>query len=481
MPRKPAHKKQKITLLVNGTPINVTLTPPTGGRVSWYAYWSGLVASKSTGQSEFEDAVKVAENMLRNNGKQNTLENSLLSDDEFIEIQRRHYGKSTDSAAKKRSEKSLRECLDAISAFRQISGVTPVVRATADDCERFQRMALEQPKNWRVQYVDNSRSKRRREKLGDVEQLSPNTVLKWSVALQAAFERANRNAGKKCVRGVVPVSKLLTENPWRHFTWIKGSDKKLRQFDHSELISLLDYFETEWPEFTIAPAFVKVSLWSWARRLEVSSLRWSDERRVSNECHFESTGKWGVTKWFRIPERLRAELEALRTNSEFVFGGFPQRLHDFHIQHDDTTAARRVRSDFIPDNVGDWMYHQIKNWSESMPNGAAYLHVFRKTTLQYALSAEHIENSVAADASVSKAVMMTSYAQVTDEDLRQKSNRTYQRIRSSLSSEVASRYGWETRPTDQIIERLDQARLREDWASMASLAEELARTSSQAG
>ena len=121
-------------------------------------------------------------------------------------------------------------------------------------------------------------------------------MLKWSVALQAAFERASKGAGKKCVRGVVPESKLLSENPWRSFTWIEGSQKKLRQFDYSELLSLLDYFETELQGLAFAPAFVKVMLWSWARRLEISSLRWADERKVGSECHFQSTGKWGVTQ-----------------------------------------------------------------------------------------------------------------------------------------------------------------------------------------
>src|SRR5205807_1893193 len=50
--------------------------------------------------------------------------------------------------------------------------------------------------------------------------ISPNTVLKWSRTLQAAFQRVNRSAGKKCVRGVVAEAKLITENPWAQFTWI---------------------------------------------------------------------------------------------------------------------------------------------------------------------------------------------------------------------------------------------------------------------
>ena len=466
---------QKITVLVEGKPIKVAMHPPTGTRKSWYAFWTGLTTSKSTGQSELNEAVKVVENMLRNGGKKSDLSDLVVSDEEFEEIQRRHYAKKTDPQARKRSMKSLRECLDAISAFRAISGLRPITLATPNDCERFQRDSIAKPKNWRVEYAGNNRSVKRRQEQGPVKNLSSNTVLKWSVALQAAFERACHNAGKKCVRGVVDDSKLLKENPWRNFTWIEGGKKPLRQFDHNELTALLDYLESTWPGLRFAPAFVKLSLWSWARKSEVSSLRWSDERQIFNECHFESTGKWGVTKWFRIPDGLRAELEAFRTGSEFVFGDYPQQLQEFYRQQGDTRTGNRVRADFTPDNLGEWMYRQISEWSKTLPNGSAYLHVFRKTTLQYALSAGHIEQSVADDASISSSVLMSSYARIADQELRHKSNRTYQRIRSSLSLEVATRYGWEGKPTDRIVEQLDQARHRGDWDAVARLAEELTR------
>lgn len=473
MPRKAKREKQKFTVLVDGSPIEVTLRPPTRTRKSWYAYWTGLTFSKSTGQSELTEAVKVVENMLRNGGKKSDLSDLVMSDDEFVEIQRRHYAKKTDPEARKRSMKSLRECLDAISAFQAISDLQPITLATPDDCERFQREAIAMPKNWRVEYAGNNRSMKRRQEQEPAANLSSNTVLKWSVALQAAFERAGRNAGKKCVRGVVDDSKLLETNPWRNFTWIEGKDKELRQFDQSELTAILDYFESTWPNLRFATAFVKLTLWSWARKLEVSSLRWSDERRVAYECHFQSTGKWGVTKWFRIPDVLRQELEAIRTKSEFVFGGYPDQLQDFYRQQGDTRTAKRVRTEFTPDNLGGWMYRRISECSKTLTNGSAYLHVFRKTALQYALSAGHVEQSVADDASVSSAVLMSNYARVTDKELRLMSNRTYQRIRSSLSQVVATRYGWEEKPSDNIVERLDQARVRGDWDAVARLAEEL--------
>jgi len=466
MPRKPIKKKEKVTVVVDGVPVIVTLHPPTDSRASWYAYWTGLVTSKSTGQSDFNEAITAVETMLRNGGKRHGLSDTVLSDDEFEEIQRRHYAKKTDATARKRSEKSLRECLDAIRAFRQISEVTPVTLATPDDCERFQRNALEKPKNWRVRYADNM-------KQIVTEKLSPNTVLKWSVALQAAYERANRNGGKKCVRGVVPEAKLLTENPWKNFTWIEGFQRKLRQFDHTELLSLLAYFDSTWPGVSFAPAFVKVMLWSWARRLEVSSLRWTDERRVGQESHFESTGKWGVTKWFRVPDALRNELELLRNGSEFVFGCYPEQLRDFHLRRGDSFAVRQVRQDFTPENLGEWMYRQVFEWSQSLPKGSAYLHVFRKTALQHALSGEHIEQAVAEEACVTPAVMRASYARASDEEFRRMSNRTFRRIRSSLQVEVATRYGYDEKPADRLMEQLDLARSQGDWETVARLAEEL--------
>lgn len=127
-------------------------------------------------------------------------------------------------------------------------------------------------------------------------------MVKWPRALQAAFQRANRNAGKKCVRGVVPAEKLLTENPWTQFTWIEGEDRPIRQFDGDALLSLLNYFERKWAEVPIATLLAKVYLWSQCRRMEVTGLSWKQLKVVGTEYHFEVIGKRGVEKWFRIPE-----------------------------------------------------------------------------------------------------------------------------------------------------------------------------------
>ena len=216
---------------------------------TWH-YWPGLTASKSTGQTDFEQAALAAENMVRNGGKQGHVADIVLSDEEFVEIQRRHFGRKAD---RKRAEQTLYSCLNAIAAFQAITGLHPVTTATPDDCARFQNTAETLSKNWRHDYPKSKK---------EVEYLSRNTIVKWSRTLQAAFQRANKNAGKKCVRGVVEEHKLLTRNPWQEFTWIEGHRRKIRQFDPAELVSLLDVLEKGWPEVTVATAVAKTLLWS---------------------------------------------------------------------------------------------------------------------------------------------------------------------------------------------------------------------------
>ena len=189
-----------------------------------------------------------------------------------------YFGRKRDPAAQVRAQKSLTSCLNAIVAFRKISGLKPITMATPDDCASFQQKALTLPKNWRQEYPNGKKN---------VEPLSPNTILKWSRSLQAAFERANRNALKRrCVRGVVPESKLLVENPWNRFPWIEGKKRPIRQFDGEELLSFLDYLDRHWAGIGVASTLAKVCLWSGARRQEITGLKWQSLRIVANEYHF---------------------------------------------------------------------------------------------------------------------------------------------------------------------------------------------------
>jgi integrase len=466
--RKRKQKKQKIEVVVDSRSITATLFPPNEKQKSWYVYWKGLNNSRSTGHADYVKAVEATYDMLQNGGKKSDFVDTIMSDEEFEEIQRRHYAKKTDPEAKQRAGKSLNGCLDAISAFRKITGLSPVTLATPEDCERFQIEAMQLPKDWRCHHRKTSKTVKK-----DVNLLSPSTVHKWSVALRAAFNRANRNAGKKCVRGVVPADKLLTENPWTQFTWIEPRKRPLRQFDPQELISIIDYFDESWPGIRFAPAFARLSLWSGSRRRELAHLSWEDFRIVDNEYHFESTGKHGVTKWFRIPSGLYEDLLAMKTDSSFVFACYTEELRKFHKKRGQKNFSSHVKIRFDPENVGDWMYRQIVKWSKDLPDGAAYLHTFRKTALQFAFSGEHIEHTVARDASVTPSVMMASYAQSTHEELRRRSNATYDRLRRSLPVEVAERYGLEESPQGQLMEQLDLARRQEDWNAVRELASQL--------
>ena len=489
MGRKPKKEKRTISVVVNGTVIPVILHPPKPPRRTWYAYWAGLTASKSTGQTNFEQAAIAAEDIVRNGGKKGTLAATVLSDEEFEAIQRAHFNRKTDDRARQRAMTSLYSCLDAIAAFRGITGLTPISAATSDDCATFQRIALTLPNNWRrlpdekrrpvAYYSKQARLARQRagepDKYDDVPQFSPNNVLRWSRSLQAAFERVNRNAMKrKCVRGVIEQEKLLTENPWAQFTWIEGRRRPIRQFDGAELLSLMDYFKTHLSGVPIAAMAAKVFLWSGCRKSEVAGLTWDSLRIVGNEYHFEIEGKWGIERWFRVPEAVYQELVGFRTSSPFVFASYPKQLHNFR------TRCASLSSEFRPKSFGGWFYRRIKEWSNSNPKGSAFVHIFRKTTLQHARQGEDIARQIAGDAMVSESVLMTNYVKETDEEMRQRSNRTYRRILASLSPEVAVQYGHIQDARSEMESHLRAAIDKKNWAQAIEIAQQLHHKASHA-
>ena len=471
MGRKAKRTKQTITVVVNGTVVPVILHPPQPPRRAWYAYWPGLVASKSTGQTDFERAALAAENMVRNGGKLRTVTETLLSDEEFEAIQQAHYDRKQDPQAKARAQKSLESCLEAIAAFREITGISPVVSATPDDCAAFQRTALRLPKSWRLSYP-KARKK-------GVSSYSPHTVLRWSRALQAAFERASINGGKKCIRGVVDNAKLLTANPWKAFTWIEGADKAIRQFTAEELGSILDYFGSEWQEISVAPAAAKSFLWLWCRLSELVNLKWDDLRIVGIEYHFQIIGKWAVEKWARIPAGLYHELLGLKTTSPYVFAAYNRQLRAHYKKRELALSASNVGENFVPRAFADWLQERIPEWAKATGRPHATPHVFRKTALQHARRGEDLNRLVAQDARVGTSVMMRHYVTEQEEELRHASNRTYARIQASLPQEIATRYGYvPENQTDDLEARLDSAAKAKNWKLVADLAQQLAGQSS---
>ncbi len=469
MPRKPKKQKEQVQIVVEGVVHSVTLFPPHGREKSWHVYWKGLPTRRSTRQRDYDSAVRAVERMLCNGGRIPDQQSQSMSDEEFVEIQLRYYERI------KAKPETIKSCLEAISAFQDISGVSPISTATADDCARFQDEALKLPKNWRVRYGSEER---RKKKLSDenVERLSDLTVLKWSTTLRAAFNRGNVNAGKKCVRNVVSPRKLLTSNPWDEFTWIESKKTvEVRQFDPNELVSILDFFEAKYPSMPIAQLTAQTFFWSCARRKEISSLKWSQLRIVGDEIHFDIVGKWNVRKWFRIPGRLYSELLEIRTESPFVFAAYPEQLRRHHEHSRRPKNAERIRSDFAPCNFGDWFYHGIVKWSEGQPDGSACVHVFRKTGLQSAVDGEAENRQVAEDACVTVQVMNTHYTPEQERQFRAKSNRMFNRIASSLPPEVLTRYGYTPKANDPLVIKLEQAYRNQDWAEAERLCGELRR------
>src|SRR5262249_6873817 len=129
MPRKPKVEKRTVTVVVNGSPIAVVLHPPAGRRRSWYAFWTGLVSSKSTGHRDLDEAIVAAENMVRawregGTGKRATPADGVMTDKEFDEIQRVHFlVKRSDPAAQERAKKTHKVYVEAAAAFRALQGV----------------------------------------------------------------------------------------------------------------------------------------------------------------------------------------------------------------------------------------------------------------------------------------------------------------------------------------------------------------------
>ena len=224
-------------------------------------------------------------------------------------------------------------------------------------------------------------------------------------------------------------SKLLTVNPRNQFDWaVDEVQKEVRQLSPEELLSFLDHLTNDWPEVTAAASLAKVYLWSACRQEEATSLTWEAERTISGEYHFRVVGKWGVERWFRIPDGLYQELKEIGADNPYVFAAYSEQLQRLHKRQGRVDRADMVESNFRPHCLGDWFYDRLADWSAAHTTGHVSPHVFRKTSLQFARVGEDVNLEIAQDAKVSVAVLTNHYVKETDEQLRQKSNRTYQRI-----------------------------------------------------
>jgi integrase len=464
MPRKPKVERQTFHVSVNGKSVQVTIFPPNKerGESSWNAYWKGLKTRRSTGKKTQAEAIEAANAMVQGRSAGATACGQWPTDEEFIEVQRRHFSKRKDRSGK---GASITNVLEAIDAFKRVSGLTPICRANADDCERFQTEALKLLRNWRSQHPKSK---------PETRTVAVHTVHKWLTALRAAFERVNDDAGRKCVRGVIPSERLLKSNPWQKFTWIDLPKKKIEQFSDDSLFDLLEHFRRAYPGVTVAESMIKVFFWSWARREEVAGLKWDALRIVEDEVHFDIDTKWGKEWWFRIPQSLYDELEAFRTDSPFVFAKLNDQIREFHETHGRKSAARMVK-DFTVYNAGKWFYEKVKAWDSQ-----AYVHMFRKTSLQYARIGEDASRSLARDAGVSERVMMASYVKEEDVQFHAASNAMFERLCLS-KPEVAKAFGHVPSATAELETRFWEAVRSRNWPLVGEIAKKLAKQDRKAG
>jgi len=115
-------------------------------------------------------------------------------------------------------------------------------------------------------------------------------------------------------------------------------------------------------------------------------------------------------------------------------------------------------------------------WAQVTGSEHATPHVFRKTSLQHANDGEELREQVAEDAALNVSVMVKHYLSKREKQLRQASNRCYQRILTSLPTDVAIRYGYIADGQVVQLERLlRDATDAQDWSRVGELAAELAR------
>lgn len=248
----------------------------------------------------------------------------------------------------------------------------------------------------------------------------------------------------------------------------------MRHYSSEELLSILEFFRKRFPLVPIAEYAAQMYLWSYVRRNEIAGLRWDSVRQIGQEVHFDITGKWRVRKWFRIPRRLFTNLQSVRDpDNPYVFAAYSKQLQSHHVSQGRHDLAMRVRVEFVPDNFGDWFYEQITRWANSNGYPKACVHAFRNTALQFAVDGAVINDGVAKDAGVHVEVMKKHYTSETERLLREKSNRTFERISQSLDQQVLVCFGYSADTENHLIEQLKNATFNCDWTEVRKLASQL--------
>ena len=161
---------------------------------------------------------------------------------------------------------------------------------------------------------------------------------------------------------------------------------------------------------------------------------------------------------------------AHRTDCPFVFAAYSEQITTVHAGN--VGCLKKIRPDFDPSYFGRWLYERVKDWAVTPTRRDAYLHIFRKTGLQFTHDGEEEEVSkrVADDAGVSEAVLIGSYVKPK---LWRKSNRTFRRLLASLPPAVASKYGHVEDERARLERPLAAATDGENWPLVAELAARL--------
>ena len=106
-------------------------------------------------------------------------------------------------------------------------------------------------------------------------------------------------------------------------------------------------------------------------------------------------GKWGVERWFRVPGPVYRELQALRTASTPSCSRPTPQAPIPEAARRTSAAPGRCRADFTARTLAAGSMSGSEDWAAKCRKGQAFLHVFRKTALQYARRGEDINRQVA--------------------------------------------------------------------------------------
>lgn len=347
-------------------------------------------------------------------------ETSVLTWEDWDAIQVEHVRlrSSDDSDLKRRAERTLQECRNAQRLFVAITKAESATSVDPDTVARFQRECAKRESKYGKPY-------------------GATTIRKTISHMSASFNRCCPASGKRrCVRGVVPVEKLLATNPFEAVQWVQVENRQPRHFTASELQSLFT-----WKFFGACPLaslFARFSLWSCGRLEEMTMLRWDWFDSDGYIKIPDSVAKWGKGKTVRIPPALLEEIQAYRIENPFVWAGYVDQLREYHRVLGHHGSVHKIQG-FAPQRFRGVCQKWIGEWAiESKVEGLSH-HAFRRTGLQWSREEQirKAEAEYAEAANVNKGVADKSYTRRPERDWADVS---YRNIASELRKHARLAY-----------------------------------------